>query len=195
MTLTDDRTTASLLGWPMPAVQGLAVAEPASEPPAAAPPRRTVLLAVVALLAVLAAALAITQTLRLHDRSSSAADERAALSAARTIAVALDSYDYQDLDVSFRAVLAGATDPFKGQYASTSEKLKELLVQYKAKASSEVVAAGVASHSGDTVTVVLFVDQTVTNANTPQSRVDRNRLQLTMRKVHGRFLVADAQLL
>jgi Mce-associated membrane protein len=122
-------------------------------------------------------------------------DEKAAVLAARDLALSLDTYDYSHLDADFAKVLAGSTDPFKTQYAGTSAKLKALLVQYKATATSTIGAAGVAAHTGSTVTVILFVDQTVTNTNTPQSRIDRNRLQLTMRKVHGRWLASDAQVL
>jgi Mce-associated membrane protein len=157
-----------------------------------------VLPALVALLlvaALVAGALAVVQRGRASDRADRAADEQAAVAAARKVATALDTYDYQDLDASFDTVIAAATEPFKSQYASTSSQLKDLLVQYHAKATSSIVAAGVAGHTGDTVTVLLFVDQTVTNASSPQPRSDRNRLQLVMRKVEGRFLVAEAQLL
>ena len=172
--------------------------ETLTEVPAPEAPRprgRLLVVLLLLLVASAAVALAVLQSVRLHDARSTASDERAALVVARQVASDLNSYDYTTLDADFGKVLASATDPIKSQYTTTSAKLKALLVQYKAKATSTVTAGGVASHTGSTVTVVLFVDQTVTNTNTPQSRVDRNRLQLTLRKVDGRWLVSDAQLL
>lgn len=195
MTLTADTTTASGLGWPDAAVPAESVPgspQRQGNSPGWRWPAAAALLLVVALVA---GALAVVQHGSASDRGEREADERAALAAARTVATALDSYDYKDLDKSFDVVIAGATEPFKSQYSSTSTQLKDLLVQYQASATSRIVAAGVAGHTGDTVTVVLFVDQTVTNTTSPQPKSARNRLQLVMRKVGGRFLVAEAQLL
>jgi Mce-associated membrane protein len=39
-----------------------------------------------------------------------------------------------------------------------------------------------------------MVDQTVTNAARPDSRVDRNRMKMTMEKVDGRWLASKVEL-
>jgi Mce-associated membrane protein len=195
MTETADQTTASGLGWPDAAVPGLEAAG-SPEPQGIPGGRRWQLAAALLLVAAIAAtALAGLQHRRAADQDRRQEDEQAAVAAARKIALALDTYDYKDLDASFQAVLGAATDPFKSQYASTTTQLKELLVRYQATATGAITAAGVAGHTGDSVTVLLFVDQTVTNTNAAQPRLERNRLQLVMRKVKGRFLVAEAQLL
>ena len=193
MTLTADTSTASGLGWPDAAVP--APAETPPDVPTGAGrlwPAMTALLLVIALGA---GALAVTQHDRASERASRAADEQAALATARSVATTLDTYDYQDLDKSFDQVLASATDPFRSQYSSTTTQLKELLVRFRATATGKVVAAGVAGHVGSSVTVMLFVDQTVSNTSAAEPRLDRNRLQLVLRKVHGRWLVSEAQLL
>ena len=157
--------------------------------------RWPVAVALLLVAAVAATVLAGLQHRRAADQDRRASDERDAVAAARKVALALDTYDYKDLDTSFQAVVGASTDPFKSQYASTSEQLRDLLVRYQASATSTVTAAGVAGHTGDSVTVLLFVDQTVSNTNAAQPRLERNRLQLVMREVKGRWLVAEAQLL
>jgi Mce-associated membrane protein len=56
------------------------------------------------------------------------------------------------------------------------------------------VQAGVVSATGDRAVVLLAVDQTITNTNSPQPRVERNRMQLTLLKQDGKWRLDDVQL-
>ena len=53
--------------------------------------------------------------------------------------------------------------------------------------------AGVVSSTADRATVLLFVDQTTTSNRLEAAKVDQVRVQLTMTKVGGRWLVSGAQ--
>ena len=49
--------------------------------------------------------------------------------------------------------------------------------------------------SPDKVEVLLFVDQSITNANNPSPRIDRNRIDMTMEKVGDRWLASRVEIL
>ncbi len=54
--------------------------------------------------------------------------------------------------------------------------------------------AAVRSASTDEVVVLLFVDQTITNATVPAPRLDRNRVVMTLTPHDGRWLVGSLEL-
>jgi len=151
----------------------------------------------------LAAGLVTTGVLWSRDRAS-LSDARAlaraeadALAAAQTYAVQLTSYDYRHLDSDFNRVL-GDSSPggrFRSQFTAASTSLKPLIIQYHGVSTATVTGAGVAAGATtDRVTVVLFVDQTVTNTNSPTPRVDRNEVQITLVKSGDRWLIDDVVL-
>lgn len=114
--------------------------------------------------------------------------------AADAFAVLLTSIDFEHADESLGQILDGSTGEFKDQYADTHEKLSDLLRDNKATADGKVVESAVQSFDGDVGVVLLFVDQTVSNANVPEPRLDRSRMKLTMRKVDGRWLAEKVEL-
>lgn len=154
-------------------------------------PRR--ILAALLVLAVLgglgfAASEFFTQRAEKHARSE-------ALAAAKRYAVDLSSYDYQDLNGNFQAVERNSTGAFGKQYRQVSTNLTDLIKQHQATSEGKVVRAGVAEASGDRAVVVLFVDQTISNTNTEQPRVDRNRMEMTLLHQEDRWLVDNVTLL
>jgi len=58
-----------------------------------------------------------------------------------------------------------------------------------------VVDSAIASESMGKVVVLLFIDQTVTNAQVPDPRIDRSRIKITMEKIDGRWKASKVQLL
>ena len=50
------------------------------------------------------------------------------------------------------------------------------------------------SATDDRVEVVLFVDQSVSNAAAPAPQLDRSRVKMTMDKVDGRWLASKVEL-
>lgn len=148
-------------------------------------------LLIAVLLVVLSGATAITLGVQLSQERQLNAAREDALAAARVFATDLTTYDHADLDQDFAAVLDGSTDPFKSQYADTTEDLRELFQQFQATSTSTLLGSGVAEVTEDTATVVLFVDQTVRNTNSAEPRIDRNRVRVELEKVDGKWLAAE----
>lgn len=118
----------------------------------------------------------------------------AALNTANSYAVTLTSVDTGNLDANFAAVLDGSTGEFHDMYAKSSSELRTLLIDHKATGHGVVVNSAVKSATADEVVVLLFVDQTVTNTEVPDPRVDRGRMVMTMRNIDGRWKAAKVEL-
>jgi Mce-associated membrane protein len=150
---------------------------------------------VLAVLLVLAVAAAVTFGVLLGRRAAADHAGAQALATARAYAVTLTSYDYRHLDRNFADVLDGATGEFKDQYAGASQALRRLITQAKASAKGDVLAAGIQSESPERVQVLVFVDQSITNASTVAPRLDRTRVLMTLTPHDGRWLVDKLELL
>ncbi len=129
-----------------------------------------------------------------QDHQLKAAGEQAQ-QAAIAYAQVLTSIDSNKVDENFKQVLDGATGEFKDMYTQSSVKLRQLLIDNKATAHGVVVDSAIQSGSADRVVVLLFIDQTVTNAAAPDPRIDRSRIKMTMEKVDGRWRASKVQLL
>jgi len=79
-------------------------------------------------------------------------------------------------------------------YAASSEQLRQLLIENKAAAHGTVVESAVKSATKNKVEVLLFVDQSVSNKASPQAKIDRSRIVMTMEKVNGRWLAAKVDM-
>ncbi|WP_330251329.1 hypothetical protein OG874_35075 [Nocardia sp. NBC_00565] len=119
---------------------------------------------------------------------------RQAADTARTYAVTLTSIDFQHIDQNFTDVLNGSTGEFKDMYSKSSNQLKSLLVQNNAVSKGNVVDSSVKSASENRVEVMLFVDQMVTNTQSPAPRVDRSRVVMTMERVDGHWLASKVEM-
>ena len=175
-------------------------AEAAEGAPAEAPRRVRLSLPValgLSVLLVAAVAAAVTFGLLLKAKSDTDAAASEALNTARTFAVTLTTYDYNNLDKNFADVLDGATGDFKNEYSGGSSTLRQLLQQAKATSHGTVLDAGVKSAATDRVEIVLVANQVVTNAaiKEGESRVDRSRFLMTLEKHDGRWLVSTVRML
>jgi Mce-associated membrane protein len=148
---------------------------------------------------VLVVALALTAgtlTLRVRgaDRAEQARD--AALAAAEQRAVDLLSYDHRHLDRDFARARRGLTGAFAKDYARTSETVvRPTAEQVKAVVKADVVASSVVRSTQNEVVVLLFVNQTTTSTRLDGPRVDLDRVRMTMRRVAGRWKVAQVRAL
>ncbi|ODR11249.1 hypothetical protein BHQ15_02870 [Mycolicibacillus koreensis] len=165
------------------------------EPPRR-PPSRRMWVAVAVLAALVVALGAATGYLGWQYRNDRAvhAAAAAALEAANEYAVALTSIDSDDLDANFQAVLDGATGQFRDIYSASSTKLRKLLVDHRASGHGVVIDSAVKSASTSEVVVLLFVDQTISNTEVPDPRVDRSRIVMTMQPVDGTWKAAEVEL-
>ncbi|MEO9328998.1 hypothetical protein [Gordonia aurantiaca] len=155
---------------------------------------RRVGVGLLAVFAIAAATLAIVFGVQLKNRVDIENAGQEALRTAKDYAVTLTSIDTRNLDRDFQRVLDGATGEFKDMYASSSQQLRQLLVDNQATGKGVVIDAGIKSQAEDKVQVMLFVDQTVTNTATPDPRLDRSRIVMTMEKVDGRWLASKVEL-
>ncbi|MET9214256.1 MULTISPECIES: hypothetical protein [unclassified Nocardia] len=140
--------------------------------------------------AVVAVVLAAVFGWKLKQDSDTESAAEAGLAAARAYAVTLTSVDSGNLDHDFTAVLDGSTGEFKDMYTRSSGQLRQLLVENKAAGKGTVLDAAVKSAQPDKVEVLLFIDQTVSNAAATDPRIDRSRVQMTMELVDGRWLAS-----
>ncbi|MEZ0342393.1 DUF3329 domain-containing protein [Mycobacterium sp. pV006] len=158
------------------------------------PWRRRVALGAVALLLVGALATSGFLGWQLwQDRQVARAGDEAR-AAAVEYAEVLTSIDSAKVDENFNQVLAGATGEFKDMYSQSSAELRQLLIDNKASAHGIVTESAVQSASKEEVVVLMFVDQSVSNAAVPDPRIDRSRIKMTMRNIDGRWLASKVEL-
>ncbi|MFE3543093.1 hypothetical protein ACFXK0_08990 [Nocardia sp. NPDC059177] len=155
---------------------------------------RRALLPVLGLVTVLSLAAAAILGWQLRQERALDAAADAALQAARAYGVTLTSVDSSRLDSDFAAVLDGSTGEFRDMYTRSSGQLRELLQENKATGKGTVLEAAVKSATETEVEVLLFIDQTVTNAASTDPRVDRSRVLMTMQLVDGRWLASRVYL-
>lgn len=148
-------------------------------------------LAVLAVVSTVAAAILGWQVKTQHDIETAG---RGAQDAAEQFAVILTSIDSKSLDGDFAAVMDGATGAFKDMYGQASTQLKQLLVDNNATGTGTVIDSAVKSATTERAEILLFVDQTVTNSASPEPRIDRSRVLMTMERVDGRWLAAQVTL-
>lgn len=128
-------------------------------------------------------------------RSQDAVDEasRTAPAAAERASVAILSYGYTSLAADEKAAERYMTPGYKKKYADTFDRLvKPNATKVRAKVEAEVKASGVAHADADRVNVLLYVNQTTrSTANGGEPQVALNRVQLSMVKTGGTWLVDD----
>jgi Mce-associated membrane protein len=114
--------------------------------------------------------------------------------AARAEAMAFLTVDHRDMDPLVDAVLDGATGDFAEQYASQRENLTREAVRTEATSTPEVVALGVGDQDGDSATVLVAANSTVTNTSTGgEGQVRYYRLRLGLVREDGRWLTSTLQ--
>lgn len=119
----------------------------------------------------------------------------AASASAKQYAVHLTSYDFRNLDGNFKAVTQDSSNRFAKEYKKVSANLKKLIQKFKATSKGAVLQQGIVSLDQQNAVVTLFVDQTITNTNSPEPRVDRNRMRMSLVRSADRWLLDDVQLM
>lgn len=168
--------------------------DPAPPAPASRRPRRWLQIAVGVVLvgALVAASYLGWRYKELHDIDVAA---QQAVAAARDYAEVLTTLDAKDIDAHYNEALDGATGRFKDEYSQGASQLRQILIDNDAAGNGVVLDAAVKSATTSQVEVLLFVDQSITNAVNPSPRIDRNRIQMTMKRIEGRWLASNVDLL
>jgi Mce-associated membrane protein len=150
----------------------------------------------VAVLAGLALVLAIAAgALFALDRQAAAAVQAGddARAAARTAAETLFSYDYRTIDDNIVAGKKVVTGTLSKDYDATSKIVKPTAVDTKAIVKATVSEAAVVSADSDRVVVLLYLNQATQNKNVQGTRMDLNRVRLTMVPVGGDWKISRAE--
>lgn len=151
--------------------------------------RRARLSAVLALLTV--AGLVAVAVLGWQYRDGRQVEEARAqaLAAAQKAAPVVLSYDYRHLDRDFAAARGHLTGSFRDEYGRTTKAVvAPTAKKYKGVVKASVVAppdggapaASVASASADSAVVLLFVNQVTKSTQVSGSRMDLNRVRMTL---------------
>ncbi|WKG02926.1 Mce protein [Mycolicibacterium sp. HK-90] len=127
-----------------------------------------------------------------HRQADTAANQAQATASA--YAETLTTIDSGKVDENFTRILDGATGEFKDMYTQSSVQLRQLLIDNRATARGTVVDSAIKSRSTDEVEVLLFVDQSVSNSASPEPRLDRSRIRMTMKNIDGRWLASKVEL-
>ncbi|WP_155941521.1 MULTISPECIES: DUF3329 domain-containing protein [unclassified Mycobacteroides] len=107
----------------------------------------------------------------------------------------LTSIDTNSMDDNFRQILNGSTGELKQEFTKASVQLRQLLVDNKAAAHGKVVNSAIVSKTPNKVVLLLMVDQSITNTQLPDPRIDRSRMRITMEKIDGRWLASKLEYL
>ncbi|OHU78243.1 hypothetical protein [Mycobacteroides chelonae] len=107
----------------------------------------------------------------------------------------LTSIDTSSVDENFRQILNGSTGDLKNEFTKASVQLRQLLIDNKAAAHGKVVNSAIQYKSPDKVVLLMMVDQSITNTQRPDPRIDRSRMKITMEKIDGRWLASKLEYL
>jgi len=124
-----------------------------------------------------------------HDAEASAAEDQAALDAARENTLTWASVDYRQVDDYPSAVEDSSTGDFLTQFKK-SEKGTRYLIKLNKSVQVPTIpqdGAGLVERDGDTAKVLVAMDATVSNKNTKKPQPRQYRLQVTLTKVDGEW--------
>ena len=157
--------------------------------------RRSLVVGAVSLVVIagLAVALIVSQV-QLSNQNSLNADRTSAVATAKADANDVATYSYLHLHRDFGRVESESTPAFRRSFIRSSDSLSKVLVQYKATASAKVLAAGVSSISSTKAVVLLFVNQSVANSTQQGVSTDDSRIEVTLVRGDGRWLLQDLKL-
>ncbi|MCW2598787.1 MAG: hypothetical protein JWM02_616 [Frankiales bacterium] len=120
----------------------------------------------------------------------------AALDAARSAARLVFSYDYRHLDKDFKAGRATTTGQFQGEYDKTTARLvTDVAPRYKAVVLAAVSEASVVSATQNQVVTLVFLNQQSSSSLMSNPKITQSRLEMTMVRRGGKWLVGKIQAL
>ncbi|MCL2542264.1 MAG: hypothetical protein FWE71_07390 [Nocardioidaceae bacterium] len=167
------------------------VQETVQERPPAAPPGRG-LFAAVLVLALLVALVAAGWTLRdVRREHTSHQRDTAALAAAREAAVAFTSYDYRHIGSDLNRVADRSTGRFRQQFTKALGALTQAIKKAHGVSHGDVTEAGLVRSTDTTAVAIAAVDASITNSSTKGPSTRRYRLQITLERVDGDWLISD----
>jgi hypothetical protein len=149
------------------------------------------------LVVLLAVAAGVLATVRTSGRHAGAAElsgaQNAAVSAARQEAINIQTYRRKSFDADFQAALNGLTTAKQTQWQATKATLKAQLTGQKIDSAATVSGAGLVSFTRDSAVVVVASDTQRVDSAGKATTTARNRFQITMKRVNGKWLMDDLE--
>lgn len=132
---------------------------------------------------------------RANSLSSLQRTESSALQAAESYGIDVGSYNYNNLygpTASWTQIEDHSTPAFKSKYEQTTSLLAPTVKSYKGSATATVQTAAVSQVKGSTATVLIELDQTITNS-TQKSGPQSETFIVTLTLVHqkGQWLISS----
>jgi hypothetical protein len=167
-----------------------------TEPARQGVPRWSVwLLAGLAVLLLVASG--VIATVRVSQRHSGAAQltsaENDAVSAARQEAINIQTYRRKSFDADFQAALNGLTPTKQTQWQANKASLKSQLTAQKIDSAATVSGAGLVSFDGNSAVVAVASDTQRVDAAGKATTIARNRFQISMKLMHGKWLMDELE--
>jgi Mce-associated membrane protein len=153
------------------------------------PPALLVVAAVIVVLLAVAIGLRVSSNDRHASRYSTAARAEP-VTAARTAAQALLSYDYRTIgDLAAKNSKLLTRSCAAGYTRALDDSLKPQIVPIQGVLTAAVKAAALASYGGERARVLVVVDLSSKNNQRTDTRLDQAAVSLTLLRQHGRWLV------
>lgn len=159
------------------------------------PSRRRGLAVAAAVLIVALVAVSVVLLVQVLGNRSSEALRTDAVDTARDYAVALSSFDFENLDANRDAIVAKSTPEFAGKYAEMVDALRQIVTDGQGKATATVTNAAAESVDDERATVLVFVDQQATNVVSPEGNTQKYRMVVTLVRDGDRWVVDNVETL
>lgn len=121
-------------------------------------------------------------------------DRASAISVASAEVTGLISINASTSQADIDTLLSRATADFKSQLGKQSTKLRAALSSNKVSATGSVISAGLVSYGDDKASVIVAAAGTVKNKSTAQAQPRNYRVQVTLQKTNGTWLVSELEL-
>lgn len=145
----------------------------------------------VALLGVLAVGGLVLSAVLL-SRPSDVELRESAVAAGTRYAEFLTTYDARTLDEDVARMAAVSTEEFAEEYRGTVEGLRARITEQQATSTGTVVGSGVERLEGETVVVLVAVDQEITGSG-QEPRTEANRVRMRLVREDGSWVVAEVE--
>ncbi|AEF38875.1 hypothetical protein [Hoyosella subflava] len=116
-----------------------------------------------------------------------------AVSDASTYAELMGSYTYTDLEQSFSDVIAVSTPEFAEEYETVANELRDAVTESRGVSQGSAIHAAVQSVDENQATVLVFLNQEVTNVLRPEGGIEASRLVVSLERDGDRWLLSDVQ--
>ncbi|QNG19642.1 mce associated protein mas1a [Rhodococcus triatomae] len=116
-----------------------------------------------------------------------------AVDVARDYAVAMSSFDYQNLDANRETIAEMSTPAFAHTYNEMVDALAGIVTDGQGQATATAEHVAVESLDDGRAVVLVFADQQAVNVTAPEGNTQKYRMVLTLVRDGDRWLVDDVQ--